>query len=155
LFLCLTENNAMKTYWGSGGIAPRILDLWTKRRWVVSFTPRPIYQRGKNPISTGKEAGWAPKSVWTRWWREKFPAPAGTGTPIVQLKNSYTSTVSILFTKKRNINCSCKSNGGPYRSMLYYFYTQTYLLYQIIKFAHHKLYLGERIMCNKLSNWSE
>jgi hypothetical protein len=27
LSLCLTKNYAMKTYWGSGGIAPRILDL--------------------------------------------------------------------------------------------------------------------------------
>jgi hypothetical protein len=30
----------MKTYWGSGGIAPRILDLGTRWRCVVSFTPR-------------------------------------------------------------------------------------------------------------------
>jgi hypothetical protein len=27
----LTEHHAMKAYWGSGGIAPRILDLGT--RW--------------------------------------------------------------------------------------------------------------------------
>jgi urease accessory protein UreH len=26
---CLTKHHAMKTYWGSGGIAPRILDLGT------------------------------------------------------------------------------------------------------------------------------
>jgi hypothetical protein len=25
LFLCLTKHHAMKAYWGSGGIAPRIL----------------------------------------------------------------------------------------------------------------------------------
>jgi hypothetical protein len=39
----------MKTYWGSGGIAPRILDLGTRWRWVVSFTPRPLYHQGKSP----------------------------------------------------------------------------------------------------------
>jgi hypothetical protein len=33
----------------SGGIAPRILDLGTRWRWVVSFTPRPLYSRGKSP----------------------------------------------------------------------------------------------------------
>jgi hypothetical protein len=33
----------------SGGIAPRILDLGTKWRWVVSFTPRPLYPHGKSP----------------------------------------------------------------------------------------------------------
>jgi hypothetical protein len=31
-------------------------------------------------IEIGQEAGWAPEPVWTRWWREKFPAPAGTRT---------------------------------------------------------------------------
>jgi hypothetical protein len=28
-----------------GGIAPRILNLGTRCRWVVSFTPRPLYPR--------------------------------------------------------------------------------------------------------------
>jgi hypothetical protein len=32
LSLCLTKHHAMKKYWGSGGIAPRILDLDT--RWM-------------------------------------------------------------------------------------------------------------------------
>jgi hypothetical protein len=40
----LTEHHAMKGYWRSEGIAPRILDLATRWRWVVSFTPRsPLY----------------------------------------------------------------------------------------------------------------
>jgi hypothetical protein len=39
----------MKAYWGSEGIAPRILDLGTKWRWVVSFTPRPLYSQEKSP----------------------------------------------------------------------------------------------------------
>jgi len=38
----------MKTYW-SGGIVPRILDLGTRWMWVVSFTPRPLYPKGKSP----------------------------------------------------------------------------------------------------------
>jgi hypothetical protein len=32
LSLCLTNHHAMKTYWGSGGIAARILDLGTRWR---------------------------------------------------------------------------------------------------------------------------
>jgi hypothetical protein len=32
LSLCLTKHHAMKTYWGSGSIAPRILDLGTRWR---------------------------------------------------------------------------------------------------------------------------
>jgi hypothetical protein len=47
--LCLTEHHSMKAYWGSGCIAPRILDLGTRWRWVVSFTPRPLYSQGRSP----------------------------------------------------------------------------------------------------------
>jgi hypothetical protein len=32
LSLCLTKHHALKTYWGSGGIAPRILDLGIRWR---------------------------------------------------------------------------------------------------------------------------
>jgi hypothetical protein len=32
LFLCLTKYHAMKTYWGNGGVALRILDLGTRWR---------------------------------------------------------------------------------------------------------------------------
>jgi len=51
LSLCLfisTEHHAMKAYW-SGGIAPHILDLGFRWRWVVNFTPRPLYPQGKIP----------------------------------------------------------------------------------------------------------
>jgi hypothetical protein len=49
LSLGLTEHRAMKTYWGSGGTAPRILGLGTRWKWVVSFTPQPLYPEGKRP----------------------------------------------------------------------------------------------------------
>jgi len=41
--LCLNNYHAMKTYWASGGIASHNLNLCTRRRLVVSFTPRPLY----------------------------------------------------------------------------------------------------------------
>jgi len=66
---------------GSGGIAPRILDVgivWGE--WSASrpgrFTPKE-----RVPVHIVYEAGWAPESVGTRWWREKFRAPAGTRIP--------------------------------------------------------------------------
>jgi hypothetical protein len=37
----------MKSYWRSGGIAPRILNLDTRWRGVLSFTVRLLYPRGK------------------------------------------------------------------------------------------------------------
>jgi hypothetical protein len=39
----------MKAYWKSGGIAPRILDLGTRWRWVVSFILRPLHPQVKRP----------------------------------------------------------------------------------------------------------
>jgi hypothetical protein len=39
----------MKVYLECGGIAPRILDLGTRWRWVVSFTPRPLCPQKKSP----------------------------------------------------------------------------------------------------------
>jgi hypothetical protein len=45
----------MKAYWGSGFIASRIIDLGIRWRWVVSFTPRPLYPQGKSswyPLDT-------------------------------------------------------------------------------------------------------
>jgi hypothetical protein len=39
----------MKAYWGSGYIVPCIFDLGARWRWVVSFTPRPLYSHGKSP----------------------------------------------------------------------------------------------------------
>jgi hypothetical protein len=66
----------MKAYWGYGGIIPRILDLGTRCRWVVGFTPRPLYNQGKSPWY------WLAMRLFsTRWWREKFPAPTKTQTP--------------------------------------------------------------------------
>jgi len=35
----------MKNYW-AGDIAPSILDRGTRRRRVISFTPRPLYLGG-------------------------------------------------------------------------------------------------------------
>jgi hypothetical protein len=44
----LTEHHAIKAYWESGDTAPRILNLGTRLRWVVTFTSRPLYSQGKN-----------------------------------------------------------------------------------------------------------
>jgi hypothetical protein len=48
-FSFLTEHHAKMAHWGSGDIAPHILHLGTRWRWVVSFTSRPLYSQGKSP----------------------------------------------------------------------------------------------------------
>jgi hypothetical protein len=50
LSLCLNnEAPGHEGVRGSGCINPHFLDLGISWRWVVSFTPRPIYPRGKSP----------------------------------------------------------------------------------------------------------
>jgi hypothetical protein len=76
----------MKTYWGSGGIGPRILDLGTRKRWVVSFTLRPLYPRGKSPWYPFDRRLGGPQSQSGLGFEEKnsqlLPVPK---RPIIQL----------------------------------------------------------------------
>jgi len=47
------------------GVAVLFHDCGTRRRWLVSSTPRPHFTRGKDPAHILQEAGWAPGPVWT------------------------------------------------------------------------------------------
>ena len=49
----------------SRGIAPLFHDRGTRRRWVVSSTPRPHFTPEKDPVPILQEAGRAPGPVWT------------------------------------------------------------------------------------------
>jgi hypothetical protein len=49
LSLGLSKHHAIKTYLGSVGIAPRILNIGTRWRRVVSFMPHQLYLGGKSP----------------------------------------------------------------------------------------------------------
>ena len=40
-------------------------DRGSRRRWVVSNTPRPHFTSGKDPLPILQEAGWARGPVWT------------------------------------------------------------------------------------------
>jgi hypothetical protein len=77
----------MKTYCGSGGIAPRILDLCTKWRWVVRFTPRPLYPQGKSPGTHWIGGVVGPRAVLDTVVKRKIPSPrreSNSRIPIVQ-----------------------------------------------------------------------
>jgi hypothetical protein len=50
---------------GSRGIALPFHDHCTRRGWGVSFTPRPLFTPGKDPVHIVQEAGCAPGPVWT------------------------------------------------------------------------------------------
>jgi hypothetical protein len=50
---------------GSRGIALSFHDHCTRRGWVVSVTPQPLFNPGKDTFPIVQEAGWAPGPVWT------------------------------------------------------------------------------------------
>jgi hypothetical protein len=75
----------MKAYWRSGGITPCILDLGTRWRWVVSFTPRPLYLQGKSPWYPLDRKLDGPQSRPGRGGEEKNSQPLpGLEPPIIQ-----------------------------------------------------------------------
>jgi hypothetical protein len=76
----------MKAYWGSGCITPRILDLGTNWRSVVSFTPRLLYPQGKIPWYPFDRRLSGPQSWSGRGGEEKNSRPLpGLESLIIQL----------------------------------------------------------------------
>jgi hypothetical protein len=75
----------MKAYRMSGDIAPSILDLGSRWRSVVSFTPRPLYPQGKSPwYPLDKKLG-GPQSRSGGGGEEKNSQPLpGLEAPIIQ-----------------------------------------------------------------------
>jgi len=57
----------MKTYWGSGYIAPRILELGNNGNEWSASRPGRFTQRKELLVLIGQEAAWGPEPVWTRW----------------------------------------------------------------------------------------
>jgi hypothetical protein len=73
LLMCL--HHAMKAYCGSGGIASRIIDLGTRWKWVINFTPRPLYHQGKSPRYPLDRGLGGPQSPSGRGGEEKNSQP--------------------------------------------------------------------------------
>jgi hypothetical protein len=75
----------MKAYWGSGGIDPHLLDLGTRWKCMVNFTPRPICPQGKSPWCTLDRRLSGPYSRFGHGGKEKNSQPLlGLEPPIIQ-----------------------------------------------------------------------
>jgi hypothetical protein len=88
----------MKAYWRSGGIAPSIIDLGTRWRWVVSFTHRLLYPQGKSPWYSLDRTLGGPQSRSGRGDEEKNSQPLPwLEPPIIQpVAQCYTAELSQL-----------------------------------------------------------
>jgi len=60
-------------------MAPCILNLITKWRWVGSFMTQMLYPRERDQLPITEETEWAPKLVWMWQQREKNPFPTSAG----------------------------------------------------------------------------
>jgi hypothetical protein len=118
--LCLTKHHAINTYWGIVGVAPRNLDLGTRWRWVVSFTPRPLYPQGKSPRYPLDRRRGGPQSRSGCGGEEKIPSPrreSNPRTPIVQpVAQRYTDwggggETKFLPCSCRRLNPDCPPRG--------------------------------------------
>jgi hypothetical protein len=61
----------MKTYRGRSDMDPLILNLGTRRRWVVNFTMQLLYSREGTSNLNEYEAGWVREPVSTIAWSRK------------------------------------------------------------------------------------
>jgi hypothetical protein len=88
----------MKTYWGRGGIAPRILDLGTRGRRVISFTHQPLYPQGESTWYPLDRRLGGPQSRSGHGGEEKNSQPLpGLEPPIIQpVAQRYTMELSQL-----------------------------------------------------------
>jgi hypothetical protein len=81
LSLCLNWTPGHEGVLGNGGIAPRILDLGTRWRWVVSFTPLPPYPWERAP-GTLWIGGWVgPRAGMDAVVKRKIPSHCRNSNP--------------------------------------------------------------------------
>jgi hypothetical protein len=86
----------MKEYLGNGGIAPRILDLGTRWRWVFSFMPRPLTPRERAPGTHWIIRWVGPGAGLDAVVKRKIPSPCrDSNPPIIQpVVQRYTTELS-------------------------------------------------------------
>ena len=85
----------MKTYIGSRGTDPLILNIGDGWRSVANFTPGPIYFQNGTPLLIVQDPGMAPQTVWKFCRKEKkFLTSPGTRTP----ESPFPSLFTILTT---------------------------------------------------------
>jgi hypothetical protein len=133
--LCLIKGQGIKTLCQSGGVAPRVLNCDTRKKWVVSLTTWLLNPEGEMPVPAGWENGWTPAPVWTLWRKEKSLTLAGYRTAIsmspstqayhcnnwaipATFNNDYRNCVFLMAK-----NCTTEYSHALYSQILNYFFS--------------------------------
>jgi hypothetical protein len=88
MFRVLKKEPRHEDVWVSGVIAPRILNLGTRWKWVmVNFMPQALYLCGKSPryLMYRRLGGPLSRSGGGGEDKNKIPTPADNWSPVVQL----------------------------------------------------------------------
>jgi hypothetical protein len=75
---------------GSRSIASLVLNIGTRLRCVVSFTPRPLYPPRNSRFPTELDARWAPRAVWPFAIRQNL-------LPELAIELRFLATTAMLF----------------------------------------------------------
>jgi hypothetical protein len=159
----------MKAYWGSGNIAPRILDLGTRWRWVVSFTPGRFTPRERAPgthrlggcVGPRADVDAVAKRMETRVCT-KYSIPAATLTNANPTWNSLGFKTSPFEEKsacKRGNNCTEKTAHSHKDTYIHtpihayiYIYTITYI-HLYIHLTHTLVGTAQTVKCLPSDLW--
>jgi hypothetical protein len=89
---------------GNGCIDPRILDIGTSLKRVVSFTPRPLYARGNIQPRTHWIGGWVSPRAGLDTGKRKSLALAENRTPTIQARSPSLYLLSYLVQQRSTLN---------------------------------------------------
>jgi hypothetical protein len=93
---------------------PHFLDIGTSWRWVVSFTPRPLYPRGKSPRYPLDRRLGGPQPVWTILRRENSWPPPGLELRSLGHPARSLSLYRLLYPGSRRAQFLAQSPGKPW-----------------------------------------
>jgi hypothetical protein len=93
---------------GSGCIDPHFLDVGTSWRWVVNFTPRPLYTRYRLDRRLG-----GPQSRSGRFGEVKILTPTGTWTPTPPSSSPYPVAIPTTLSRLPPLKGGWMNCGRP------------------------------------------
>jgi hypothetical protein len=110
--LCLTKHHSMKTYWGSEGITPQILNLGTIWRWMVSFIPRPLYSGERSPGTHWIRGCVGPRAGLDAEEKRKIPSPRRESNSHLPARSQ--SLYRLSYPNKTTFSCKTQISFSSY-----------------------------------------